>query len=61
MEKGTQALLEKLGVLDTEHFISTILKEPFNYTKWSRDYFADYAPEQFLTDAVEYDKNNPVS
>jgi len=60
MEKGTQALLEKLGVLDTEYFISTLLKEPFNYTEWAREYFANYDPEQFLKDAIEYDKNNPV-
>ena len=60
MEKGANALLKTLGVLDTEQFISTLLKEPFDYTEWSREYFADYDPEQFLKDAVEYDKNNPV-
>jgi len=36
------------------------LKEPFDYTEWSREYFADYDPDQYLKDAVEYDKNNPV-
>jgi len=61
MEKGANALLKTLGVLDTEQFISTLLKEPFDYTEWSREYFADYNPEQFLKDAVEYDKNNPIS
>jgi len=61
MEKGANALLKTLGVLDTEQFISTLLKEPFDYTEWSREYFADYNPEQFLKDAVKYDKNNPVS
>ena len=61
MEKGANALLKTLGVLDTEQFISTLLKEPFDYTKWSGEYFAGYDPEQFLKDAVEYDKNNPVS
>jgi len=60
MEKGTDALLKTLGVLGTEHFISTLLREPFDYTEWSRDYFANYAPEQFLKDAVEFDKNNPT-
>ena len=60
MEKGTDALLKTLGVLDTEQFISTLLKEPFDYTEWSREYFALYDPDRFLHDAVEYDKNNPV-
>ena len=61
MEKGTRVLLENLGVLGTEQFISTLLKDPFNYTEWSREYFANYDPAQFLKDAIEYDKNNPVS
>jgi hypothetical protein len=61
MEKGAIALLTALGALDTEVFISALLKEPFDYTEWSREYFANYAPDQFLKDAVEYDKNNPVT
>ena len=61
MEKGTRALLENLGVLGTEQFISTLLKEPLNYTEWSREFFANYNPKEFLYDAIEYDKNNPVS
>jgi len=50
---------DTLGVLGTEQFISTLLKEPFDYTEWSREYFANYDPKQFLKDAIEYDKNNP--
>ncbi|MDR0321308.1 MAG: hypothetical protein LBI28_07375 [Treponema sp.] len=60
MEKGANALLKTLGVLDTEQFISTLLKEPFDYTEWAREYFSNYDPDQFLKDAVEFDKNNPV-
>jgi len=37
MNKGMSHLLEKLGVLDTEIFISTLLRESFDYTKWRRD------------------------
>jgi hypothetical protein len=61
MEKGTNVLLKHLGVLETEQFISTLLKEPFDYTDWSREYFASYDPDQFLQDAIEFDKNNPVT
>ena len=61
MEKGIDVLLKNLGVLDTEQFISTLLRERFDYTEWSRDYFASCAPDQFLKDAVEFDKNNPVN
>jgi hypothetical protein len=61
MNKGTQILLKHLGVMDTELFITTILKEPFDYTEWSRGYFANYEPAQFLHEAIEYDKNNPIT
>ena len=60
IERGTDALLETLGVLGTEQFISAILKEPFDYTEWSREYFANYNPEQFLKEAIDYDIHNPV-
>jgi hypothetical protein len=37
MNKGMNYLLEKLGVLETEIFISHLLREPFDYTKWRRE------------------------
>jgi hypothetical protein len=61
MEKGINVLLKNLGVLDTELFISTLLKEPFDYTEWQREYFTDSDPEKFNRLAVQYDKDNPVS
>ena len=59
MEKGINVLLKNLGVLDTELFISTLLKEPFDYTEWSRKYYADVELAELNKRAVEYDKNNP--
>jgi len=61
MEKGINVLLENLGVIDTEQFISTLLKEPFDYTEWSRKHYADVDLHELNMRAVEYDKNNPVS
>jgi len=60
MEKGINVLLESLGVLDTEQFISTILKEPFDYTEWSRKHYAHVDLREFNRRAVEYDQTNPV-
>ena len=60
MEKGINVLLKNLGVLDTELFISTLLKEPFDYTEWSRKQYANVDLHEFNMRAVEYDKNNPV-
>jgi hypothetical protein len=60
MEKGINVLIKNLGVLDTEQFISTLLKEPFDYTEWSRKRYEDVDLHEFNLKAVEYDKNNPV-
>ena len=60
MEKGINVLLSNLDVLDTEQFISTLLKEPFDYTEWSRNHYSNADLYEFNKRAVEFDKNNPV-
>lgn len=32
--EGMQALLDKLGKVDAERFVSLVLREPFDYTAW---------------------------
>ena len=62
MDKGITVLLENLGVLDTELFISTLLKESFDYTEWRREHYADLDIDlgEFSRRAIEHDKNNPI-
>jgi len=62
MDEGITVLLKNLGVLDTELFISTLLKESFDYTEWRQEHFSaiDIDPSEFNRQAVEYDKNNSV-
>jgi hypothetical protein len=38
VNEGINYLLEKLGTLETEIFISHLLREPFDYTKWRQEY-----------------------
>ena len=38
-QEGMTILLEKLGMVDAERFISLIIREPFDYTKWRADLF----------------------
>jgi len=33
-QDGIQALIDKLGEVDAERFITLILREPFDYTEW---------------------------
>ena len=59
LNDGMNCLLEKLGVLETEIFISHILREPFDYTKWQKDHYADISVRELNQKAVEYAKTHP--
>jgi len=51
-----QLIVEK----NTKQFISTLLKEPFDYTQWSRKHYEDVDLHEFNMRAVEFDRKNPV-
>jgi hypothetical protein len=60
MNKGMNCLLEKLGVLETEIFISHLLREPFDYTKWRRDnLYDDMSLNELNQKAAQYAKDHP--
>jgi len=59
MNKGINCLLEKLGVLETEIFISHLLREPFDYTKWRRDnLYNDMSLHELNQKAAQYAKEH---
>ncbi len=60
MNKGINCLLEKLGVVETEQFISVIIREKFDYTKWQREQFDNIGAEEFNAAAIAYAKENPI-
>lgn len=45
MNRGMKCLTEQMGVVEAEQFISIIIREKFDYTKWQRDYFDVKTPE----------------
>lgn len=61
MNDGINYLVEKLGIVETEVFITNLIKEPFDYTKWQREHFNDISLEELNNKAVEYCKKNPVT
>ena len=61
MNRGITCLLEKLGAVETEQFISTIIREKFDYTKWQQQRFDDMSSDEFQDAAVAYAKENPFS
>ena len=40
IDRGIRCLSENMGIVDAEEFISVIIREQFDYTKWHRA-FAD--------------------
>lgn len=50
--KGFQALLDSLGEVEAERFISLIMREQFDYTKWQRSLLADKTVREISTSAM---------
>lgn len=59
MNRGMECLTETLGVVEAEQFISMILREKFDYTKWQQQYFDAMPPGEFHHRALEYAKAHP--
>ncbi len=53
-QEGMTILLEKLGMVDAERFISLIIREPFDYTKWRADLFDNLSVEELAQKANAY-------
>jgi len=60
-KEGMECLVKSLGVLEAEVFISSLLRESFDYTEWQREYFSNMALNDFLDNAQVYDQKNPFS
>jgi len=50
--KGEDALRSSLGMVEAERFITLILREPFDYTKWRQDLFKDLSVEEVSAAAM---------
>lgn len=60
MDMGMNCLIEKLGIVEAERFISVLIREKSDYTKWRQRYFADVSSDEFHEAAVAYGKENPL-
>ena len=60
MNEGINCLIERLGTIKTEIFISQIIREPFDYTQWQKEHYAGMSVSELNKNAVEYAKNNPI-
>jgi len=51
--KGVEALINALGEVQAERFISLVLREPFDYTTWQRKLWQDKSVEEISEMAMK--------
>jgi len=57
-KKGLRVLIENLGDVNPEKFISLIIKEPFDYTEWQSTLWNKQSVEQVSENAMLCRKQN---
>ena len=55
--KGFNTLVDTLGEVEAERFISLILREPFDYTKWQKHLWENRSVED-ISKAAMQQRNN---
>ena len=53
-QEGMRILSDKLGLVETERFISLIIRESFDYTKWQQTLYDDMTIEQLCEKADKF-------
>lgn len=61
LDQGFACLVDRMGVIDAEHFISLIKRDDFDYTVWQREYFDKMEPGEFGAKASAYAKSHPYT
>nr|VFK79505.1 MAG: hypothetical protein BECKSD772D_GA0070982_105216 [Candidatus Kentron sp. SD] len=51
--KGMEAPIATLGPVYAERFVSLMMREPFDYTKWQEDLWNDKSVEEISKMAME--------
>ena len=55
-ETGMEILINRLGNVEAERFISLMIKDPFDYTKWQQDLYADLTVDEIFDRASAFEK-----
>jgi hypothetical protein len=55
-QTAMKCLIDNFGNVDAEKFISLIIKEPFDYTKWHSNLYKDMTIEELSRAAMEQKK-----
>ena len=58
--KGLEALINTLGEVEAERFISLIMREPFDYTKWQKNLWVDKSVRELSAAAMQLRKKTKM-
>lgn len=50
--RGFRALVDALGTVEAERFITLMLREPFDYTAWQRQLWVERSIDEISTAAM---------
>ena len=56
-DEGMKILINNLGRVEAERFISLIIRDPFDYTEWQRNLFNDMSVKELSALAMKEYKN----
>jgi hypothetical protein len=54
---GLSALMEALGPVEAERFVSLLTREPFDYTRWQRDLWIGKTVQEVSAEAAKCRQN----
>ena len=52
-DEGMKVLINNLGRVEAERFVSIIIREPFDYTEWQRELFNDMSAKELSNLAMK--------
>ena len=59
-DEGMKILINNLGSVEAERFISLIIREPFDYTEWQKDLFNNMSVKELSDVAMKNYKKNKI-
>ena len=57
--RGLRALVEALGPVEAERFITLMLREPFDYTRWQRQLWVEKSVDELSKAAMAWRRAAP--
>ena len=57
IEKGMRSLVDTLGVVDAERFISIMNRKKQSYEEWRKDYFDKMTEDEYRQELFDFAKS----